>query len=50
MTPLETRINLLLKSYDLEEVLERLDIEPSFVIELLLEREYITEEDIFNND
>lgn len=46
MTELDSRIELLLNSYDLEDLLERLDIEPAFVLVLLVDYGYINAEQI----
>lgn len=46
MSPLEMKIKLLLKSYNLSELLEILDIEEEDVVDLLLEYGRITKEDL----
>lgn len=46
MSPLEMKIKLLLKSYNLSELLEILDIEEEDVVDLLLEYGQITKEDL----
>lgn len=47
-TELENRIELLLLSYTLAQLLERFDIEESFVIELLMEHGHLDEEEIMD--
>lgn len=47
MSPLEERIELLLDSFGLEKLLEELDIEPTLVVELLIDMGYIKTEELY---